>query len=102
MNQFDLPSYSSESRKRYKLRMLLMHLEAEESSKTKGKQTVYLDLLRVPGGRRKLCHYPSLFARSTNLKKLCFWCNQDIKFGGRGKIELTCHSKTAIPQNLAK
>ena len=50
MNQFDLPSYSSESRKIYKLRMLLMHLEAEESSKMKGKQKftwVYQGYLEV-------------------------------------------------------
>ena len=35
-------------------------------------------------------------------KAICIWCNQDIKYGGRGKVALTDHAKTANHAKVLK
>ena len=33
-------------------------------------------------------------------KAYCIWCNQDIKYGSRGKAALTDHAKTSTHQTI--
>ena len=33
-------------------------------------------------------------------KAYCIWCNQDIKYGSRGKVALTNHAKTSTHQKI--
>ena len=33
-------------------------------------------------------------------KAYCIWCNQDIKYGSRGKVALTDHAKTSAHQKI--
>ena len=30
----------------------------------------------------------------------CIWCNEDIKYGSRGKVALTDHAKTSAHQKI--
>ena len=35
-------------------------------------------------------------------KANCIWCNQDIKYGSRGKVALTDHAKTSAHLKISK